>query len=87
MVVGEGGSAEVALSFNWGDDMVAATNATQGALATILPDLPAGTRLAIGEAVTVLILRGLWIAGQLCQSAPSWATPRKNIAPGTCSST
>ncbi len=41
------GSAEVALSFNWGEDMVAATNATQGALATILPDLPAGTRFSV----------------------------------------
>jgi len=41
------GSAEVALSFDWGDDMVSATNATQGALATILPDLPAGTRFSV----------------------------------------
>ncbi|QDZ07929.1 efflux RND transporter permease subunit [Sphingomonas panacisoli] len=41
------GSAEVALSFAWGDDMVAATNATQGALATILPDLPTGTRFSV----------------------------------------
>ncbi|MBS0477964.1 MAG: efflux RND transporter permease subunit [Proteobacteria bacterium] len=41
------GSAEVALSFNWGDDMVAATLATQGALATILPDLPTGTRFSV----------------------------------------
>ncbi|MEG3146740.1 efflux RND transporter permease subunit [Sphingomonas sp. RT2P30] len=41
------GSAEVALTFAWGDDMVAATNATQGALATILPDLPAGTRFSV----------------------------------------
>ncbi len=41
------GSAEVALSFGWGDDMVAATNATQGALATILPDLPVGTRFTV----------------------------------------
>ncbi len=41
------GSAEVALSFDWGDDMVAATLATQGALATIAPDLPAGTRFSV----------------------------------------
>jgi CzcA family heavy metal efflux pump len=41
------GSAEIALGFDWGDDMVAATNATQGALATILPDLPAGTRFTV----------------------------------------
>ena len=41
------GSAEIALGFNWGDDMVAATTATQGALATILPDLPVGTRFNV----------------------------------------
>src|SRR3569833_2286717 len=41
------GSAEIALGFDWGDDLVAATNATQGALATILPDLPAGTRFTV----------------------------------------
>jgi len=41
------GSAEIALGFNWGDDMVAATLATQGALATILPDLPQGTRFSV----------------------------------------
>ncbi|HLZ78596.1 MAG TPA: efflux RND transporter permease subunit [Sphingomonas sp.] len=41
------GSAEVDLTFAWGDDMVASTLATQGALATILPDLPAGTRFSV----------------------------------------
>ena len=41
------GSAEVALSFNWGADMVAATQATQGAMATILPDLPPSTRFTV----------------------------------------
>jgi CzcA family heavy metal efflux pump len=41
------GSAEVALNFNWGDDMAQATLATQGAIATILPDLPAGTRFEV----------------------------------------
>jgi len=41
------GSAEVELGFSWGDDMVAAMLATQGALATILPDLPAGTRFQV----------------------------------------
>lgn len=41
------GSAEIALSFGWGDDMVASTLATQGALATILPDLPTGTRFSV----------------------------------------
>ena len=41
------GSAQIALGFDWGDDMVAATLATQGALATILPDLPTGTRFSV----------------------------------------
>ncbi len=43
------GSAEIALSFTWGDNMVAATQASQGAMATILPDLPAGTRFAVRQ--------------------------------------
>lgn len=41
------GSADVALNFAWGDDMVSATLATQGALATLLPDLPTGTRFSV----------------------------------------
>ena len=41
------GTAEIALSFAWGDNMVAATLATQSALATILPDLPPGTRFTV----------------------------------------
>jgi len=41
------GTAEVALNFDWGDDMAQATLATQGAIATILPDLPAGTRFDV----------------------------------------
>ncbi len=41
------GTAEVALDFPWKQDMVAATLATQGALATALPDLPAGTRFDV----------------------------------------
>lgn len=41
------GSAEVALTFGWGDDMVAATQATQGAMATLLPDFPVGTRFGV----------------------------------------
>ena len=41
------GSAEIALTFDWGDDMVVATLATQGAMATILPDLPPGTRFSV----------------------------------------
>jgi multidrug efflux pump subunit AcrB len=41
------GAAEVSLNFAWGDDMVAATLATQGQLATLLPDLPQGTRFDV----------------------------------------
>lgn len=41
------GSAEVGLNFAWGDDMVAATLATQSALATLLPDLPPGARFSV----------------------------------------
>ncbi len=41
------GSAEVALNFAWGDDMVAAAQATQGELATLLPSLPAGTSFEV----------------------------------------
>ncbi|MBN2971050.1 efflux RND transporter permease subunit [Roseomonas aeriglobus] len=41
------GTAEVSLNFPWGQDMVAATLAAQGALATVLPDLPAGTRFDV----------------------------------------
>lgn len=41
------GSAEIALIFGWGDDMVAATLATQGAMATLLPDFPLGTRFSV----------------------------------------
>jgi len=41
------GSAEVAVDFPWNSDMVAATLATQTALATALPDLPVGTRFEV----------------------------------------
>ena len=41
------GSAEIALGFEWGDDMVAKELATQGTLATIIPDLPPGTRFSV----------------------------------------
>lgn len=41
------GTAEVALNFAWGHDMVSATLATQSALATVVPDLPAGTRFDV----------------------------------------
>jgi multidrug efflux pump subunit AcrB len=41
------GSAEIALGFDWGQDMVGAALATQGGLATLLPDLPPGTRFSV----------------------------------------
>ena len=41
------GSAEVSLNFDWGHDMVAATLATQAALATLSPDLPTGVRFDV----------------------------------------
>ena len=41
------GTAEVALNFSWGQDMVAATLATQAALATLLPSEPPGTRFEV----------------------------------------
>lgn len=41
------GTAEVALDFNWGDDMVASALATNSALATLSPDLPPGTRFDV----------------------------------------
>lgn len=41
------GTAQIGLSFDWGQDMVAATLATQGAIATILPDLPPGARFSV----------------------------------------
>ena len=41
------GTAEVALDFPWKQDMVAATLATQAALATALPDLPPGARFEV----------------------------------------
>ncbi|MBI2801128.1 MAG: efflux RND transporter permease subunit [Gammaproteobacteria bacterium] len=44
------GAAEVALNFNWGEDMVAAKLAAQSALATLLPDLPPGTRFNVRRA-------------------------------------
>ncbi|MGI9374963.1 MAG: efflux RND transporter permease subunit [Tsuneonella suprasediminis] len=41
------GSAEVAVDFAWGQDMVAATLETEAALASILPDLPQGARFNV----------------------------------------
>ena len=59
------GSAEIALSFTWGDNMVAATQASQGAMATILPDLPAGTRFAVRQSdPTIFPVLGLSLISQ-----------------------
>ena len=41
------GSAEVALSFAWGQDMAAATQAANGALAGLTADLPPGVRFTV----------------------------------------
>ncbi len=41
------GSAEVSLNFNWGRDMVAATLATQTALAALSSNLPANTKFDV----------------------------------------
>lgn len=41
------GAADVAVDFPWSQDMATATLAVQTALATTLPDLPAGTRFAV----------------------------------------
>lgn len=39
------GSAEIAVTFDWGEDMAAALQEVNGAIGQILPQLPAGTRL------------------------------------------
>ena len=44
------GAAEIAVNFSWGDDMVASTLATESALATLIPDLPQGTRFEFRRA-------------------------------------
>lgn len=41
------GVADVALNFSWGQDMVSATQAVQGSVATLLPSLPAGTQFKV----------------------------------------
>ena len=48
---------------------------------------PASRAAPRGRAVSSTTIRVEWIEWQVCQSASSWATPRKNIAPGTFSST
>jgi multidrug efflux pump subunit AcrB len=41
------GSADIALDFSWHEDMVAATLATQSAIAITIPDLPPGVRFEV----------------------------------------
>ncbi len=60
------GSAELSLSFDWGEDMVAATLATQSALAALQPDLPAGTRFAVRRSdPTIFPVLGLSLTSTL----------------------
>ena len=83
------GSAEIALSFDWGDDMSAATLATQGALATILPDLPVGTRFSVRQSdPTIFPVMGLSLTSdtmsgvQLQQIAQLRLRPLISTVPG-----
>ncbi|MDP9057485.1 MAG: efflux RND transporter permease subunit [Pseudomonadota bacterium] len=60
------GSAELSLGFDWGEDMVAATQATQGALAGIQPDLPTGTRFSVRRSdPTIFPVFGLSLTSKL----------------------
>ncbi len=83
------GTAEIALSFGWGDDMVAKTQATQGAMATILPDLPPGTRFAIRQSdPTIFPVLGLSLTStthngvELAQIASLKLRPLLSTVPG-----
>ncbi len=59
------GAADVALNFGRGEDMVAATLATQGALATLLPDLPTGTRFDVRRSdPTIFPVLGIALTSQ-----------------------
>lgn len=83
------GSAQIELNFDWGANMVAALQATQGAMATILPDLPAGTRFSVTRAdPTVLPVLGLSLTSsnqsttQLAQYANLRLRPLLSSVPG-----
>ena len=83
------GSAEIALSFGWGDDMLAATQAAQGAMATILPDLPSGTRFAVRQSdPTIFPVLGLSLTSaghsgvELAQIANLKLRPLLSTVPG-----
>ena len=83
------GAAEIALSFDWGSDMPSATLATQGALATIQPDLPPGTRFAVRRSdPTLFPVMGLSLTSdalsgvQLRQIAQLQLRPLLSTVPG-----
>lgn len=83
------GSAEIELNFGWGANMVAALQATQGAMATILPDLPAGTRFSVIRSdPTVFPVLGLSLTSsnesttQLAQFANLRLRPLLSSVPG-----
>ncbi|MDB5719960.1 MAG: efflux transporter permease subunit [Alphaproteobacteria bacterium] len=83
------GAAEIALTFGWGDDMVAATLASQGAMATILPDLPAGTRFSVRRSdPTIFPVLGLSLTSrnhsgtELAQIANLRLRPLLSTVPG-----
>ena len=83
------GSAQIELNFDWGANMVAALQATQGAMATILPDLPAGTRFSVIRAdPTVFPVLGLSLTSsnesttQLAQLANLRLRPLLSSVPG-----
>jgi multidrug efflux pump subunit AcrB len=59
------GSAEIQLNFSWGANMPQALLATEGALATIQPDLPTGTRYSAYRAdLTVFPVYGLALTSE-----------------------
>ncbi len=83
------GTAEIALTFGWGDDMVAKTQGTQGAMATILPDLPTGTRFAVRQSdPTIFPVLGLSLTSakhsgvELAQIAKLKLRPLLSTVPG-----
>ena len=83
------GSAEIELNFGWGANMVAALQATQGAMATILPDLPPGTRFSVIRSdPTVFPVLGLSLTSsnqsttQLAQFANLRLRPLLSSVPG-----
>ena len=76
------GTAEVSLTFAWGDDMVAATQATQGALATILPDLPPGTRFSVRRSdPTIFPVYGLSLTSTQRSGTELQRLARLNLRP------